>query len=111
MVCGVRRCNRLPRSTGCGDRGLVFGLSRRRMSGQGSLHRDACLDFSVGPRADGVERPLRSDVAVLAGKQRQHALGTICSPSSKENVICPFQWTASVNGNESSISHSVVVVA
>jgi hypothetical protein len=107
MVCGVRRCYRLPCRTGCGDRSLISGLPRRRVSSQRSLHRNPCLDFSVRPSTGCVQRVLRSDVTVLAGKKRQHPFGAVCSPSRKENVVGSFQWAPAVNANKSSISHNV----
>lgn len=107
MVCGVRCSNGLPRRTGRGDRGLVCGLSRCRMSSQGSLHRNTRLGFSVGPRTRNVKRVLRANVIALSGEQMQHSFGTAHSPSSKVGVVYPFQWATAVNGNKSSVSHAM----
>jgi hypothetical protein len=78
------------------------------MSCQRSLHRDPCLDLSIGPSAGRLERVLRANVATLLGKKVQHSFGAVCGPSSKENVIGSLQRASSVNGNESSVSHEVL---
>jgi hypothetical protein len=108
VVGGVCRRNRVPGSSGSGDRSQVFGLPRRRVSGHGCLHRNPRLDFSVGPGSGYRNRLSWSGVAGVTGEKRQHALRAVCRPASQRGVVGGFQRAASVNGYESSISHQAL---